>query len=424
MDNRAQSRQPKPEGDMPAHNAAPSVLGSVLSTGKFARRSFLTATLAGLGYWTCQSSQYSPARKFVLDPNGPIQAANAKPRFTSRMIEHRNALGFVHCASITQSQSGESICTWYGGSREGARDVKVWLASLPANAGDANQWSEPQSIMDYARSGLDTNQFVRKVGNAVTFFDSQDRLWLIYVSIAMGGWATSSLNATYSNDHGRTWSQSQRLWLSPFLNISQLVRCPPVFTNDGEIGLPIYNECAGIFPEMLWLRASESGLVYQKSRICGGRDWLQPSVVPTSDQHAICYLRCLNDSRRVGYAITEDAGLTWTYPSTLELPNPNSAVCAVRLGDSGVLMALNHSTDSRDSISLVYSADGVHDWKQVTTLDSQPGEKFSYPSMIRGQDGLIHLVYSWQMKKIRHISLNDTWVAQQISGQSSSAGVS
>ncbi len=401
------------------------------SPNRIARRSFLSAALIGIGFWSSRTESLQNQSSEVNEHStldrcfqtSLPHAQNSSPYFQSRLIEHSDPLGFVHCASICQSKSGKSICAWYGGSREGARDVQIWMSSFSANSTADEVWSEPRSIMGFPRAAEDTNQFVRKVGNAVTFFDSNDRLWMIYVSIAMGGWATSSLNATYSDDHGATWAQSQRLWLSPLLNISQLVRCPPVFMKSGEIGLPIYNECAGIFPEMLWLQPTGGSLTYHKSRICGGRDWLQPSVVPTGDQTAICYLRCLNESRRVGFATTNDAGLTWSTPATLELPNPNSAVCAVRLQDSGVLMALNYSTDSRDSLSLVYSANGVSQWKQVATLDQQPGEKFSYPSMIRGQDGLIHLVYSWQMKKIRHISLNDTWVTEQLTNRLNSPTV-
>lgn len=385
-----------------------------LSRRTILRRGLLSAAIVGGGFWSSRvaSEESSNQRKFKLpSESAPIDTVAC---FQSRMIEHSQPLGFVHCASISQSSTGKTVCTWYGGRREGSRDVRIWLAELGESSRAAQQWTEPRSVMTPAQASTDTNQFVRKVGNAVSFFDSSDRLWMIYVSIAMGGWATSSLNATYSEDMGATWSRSQRLWLSPALNISHLVRCPPVMMTNGDFGLPIYNECAGIFPEMLWLGLNSNTLEYRKTRICGGRDWLQPSLVPTGDQTAICYLRCLNESRRVGYATTQDAGESWTQPKTLDLPNPNSAVCAVLMRDSGVLMALNYSNDSRDSISLVYSANGVDGWRSVATLDHEPGEKFSYPSMIRCQDGLIHLVYSWKMQKIRHLSFNDAWVDVQL----------
>ena len=383
------------------------------SRSKFSRRSLLTGALVGVGYLSTLNSKPAAAREFVLHAHQG-RGVDPKPVFESRMIEHPSPLGFVHCASICQSASGRNLCAWYGGSREGARDVRIWMSDLDRQSGVESSWSPPQSIMDYQIAAHDSNQFVRKVGNALIFCDASDRLWMIYVSIAMGGWATSSLNATYSEDGGNHWSPSQRLWLSPFLNISELVRCPPVHLTSGQIGIPIYHECAGVFPEMLWLDPKGKELEYNKTRICGGRDWLQPSVVPTSPTTAICYLRCANASRRVGYVSSEDAGATWSSPRLLDLPNPNSAVSGIALENGAVLLALNNSTDTRDSFSLAHSPDGIKDWKVIANLDHKLNEKFSYPSMIRGTDGLIHLVYSWQMKKIRHLCFNQAWIDEQL----------
>jgi predicted neuraminidase len=306
------------------------------------------------------------------------------------------------------------VCGWYGGSREGARDVNIWLSHLDQSRPSGSNWSAPLAVMDNQRARQGSEQFVKKVGNALLFHDDKDRLWMLYVSIAFGGWSTSSLNATYSTDGGATWSPSQRLWLSPMFNISELVRCPAVRMSCGEIGIPIYHECAGVFPEMLWLRPGESKLEYRKSRLCGGREWLQPSVVPTGPQSAICYLRCANESRRVGFQTTSDAGESWNSPELLDLPNPNSAVCGLLMSDSAVLLALNHSLDKRDSFSLVYSANGISEWKVVAELDEEPDQKFSYPTMMRDRTGMIHLVYSWRMQKLRHVSFNDAWVYQQL----------
>ena len=397
------------------------------SRRQFLNRSVLSAALVGAAYWSSQSGQ-TQAREFKL-PDWSKLPWESGPVFHSRMLQHQRPLGFVHCASICQSSSGRSLCAWYGGSREGARDVKIWMASLeattvkatgansfgglanvPSTAGTLSSWSNPRSIMDYPNASAATDQFVRKVGNSLIFYDQADRLWLVYVSIAMGGWSTSSLNVTYSDDHGVTWSNSRRLWLSPLLNLSELVRCPPVFLQSGEVGIPIYHECAGAFPELLWLNSTDQELAYRKSRICGGRDWMQPSIVPTGPTTAICYMRCTNSSRRVGFATTDDAGLSWSSPDYLQLPNPNSSISAVALQGEGVLMACNDSALDRDSFSLAFSPDGINDWRIVAELDRQPGQKYSYPCMVRGADGLIHLVYSWQMKKIRHVCFNDAWV--------------
>lgn len=393
-----------------------------LGSSPLTRRSLLAATLAGWGYWSSSSLQSPEDRQFLLPDLGPL-AHDPAPRFSSRWIEHHAPLGFVHCASLSESLSRELVCVWYGGSREGARDVRIWMSTLNQSPGAECTWSLPNDIMDFRRASLGTEQFVKKIGNPLIFHDSQGRLWLLYVSIALGGWSTSSLNATYSTDGGLTWASSQRLWLSPTLNVSELVRCPAIRMRCGEVGIPIYHECAGVFPEMLWLRPGEAKIDYRKSRLCGGADWLQPSVVPTGSRSAICYLRCANESRRVGFQSTSNAGETWTRPQVLDLPNPNSAVCGVMMSDSGILLALNDSTQKRDSLSLAYSSNGQTDWKIVAKLDHTPDQKFSYPTIVRDQMGTIHLVYSWRMQKLRHISFNDAWVYQQLNQSRSTANL-
>jgi len=34
--------------------------------------------------------------------------------------------------------------------------------------------------------------------------------------------------------------------------------------------------------------------------------------------------------------------------------------------------------------------------------------------MIRSQDGLIHLVYTWQRKRIKHVVFNEAWINAQM----------
>ena len=220
-------------------------------------------------------------------------------------------------------------------------------------------WSAPRAIVDRRTAIADLDRFVRKVGNGVIFSDTTGRMWLVFVTIAMGGWSGSSLNATCSSDGGRTWSRIRRLTLSPFFNISELVRAAPVEMESGEIGLPVYHECVGKFPEMLWLRPDGDRLMAVKSRMTGGRDFLQPTVVPLSPRDAIAYLRDHSAARRLTIQRTSDGGRTWTEPTATPLPNDDSSAAAIRLSSGAVLLAFNSSPKFRDTLSLAVSADGV-----------------------------------------------------------------
>ena len=47
-----------------------------------------------------------------------------------------------------------------------------------------------------------TQKHIRKMGNPVIAMAPDNRLWLFYVSVSIGGWAGSAINAMYSDDLG------------------------------------------------------------------------------------------------------------------------------------------------------------------------------------------------------------------------------
>ena len=44
--------------------------------------------------------------------------------------------------------------------------------------------------------------------------------------------------------------------------------------------------------------------------------------------------------------------------------------------------------------------------KEALTLEDVPGGELSYPSVIQTRDGLVHILYTWQRKSIRHLVLD------------------
>jgi predicted neuraminidase len=51
------------------------------------------------------------------------------------------------------------------------------------------------------------------------------------------------------------------------------------------------------------------------------------------------------------------------------------------------------------------SSDGKA-WRQVTMLEDEPRAEFSYPAMIQSRDGQVHITYTWQREKIRHVVID------------------
>ncbi len=54
-------------------------------------------------------------------------------------------------------------------------------------------------------------------------------------------------------------------------------------------------------------------------------------------------------------------------------------------------------------MSVAVSEDGRR-WKAALILEDQPGE-YSYPAVIQTADGLVHVTYTWQRRKIKHVVL-------------------
>lgn len=382
---------------------------------------------------------------------GPVFGAH----FASRDL-HRH----VHSASISPLPDGGLIAAWFAGSREGASDVNIRAAVFDS---ETQQWGDEFQLVSRADTEAMLQRDIRKLGNPVLALAPDDRLWLFYVSVSLGGWAGSAINVVYSDDSGATWSAPKRLITSPFLNLSTLVRNPPVFHEDGSIGLPVYHEFIGKFAEYLYL--DSNGEVIDKFRISDGDDSLQPSVVPLSGNRAVALLRNAGEAHgKVLASFSHDRGESWSEMVPVDPWNPNSAVAAISDGNDSILVALNDLQDGRFRMSLYRTDRELRRWELVKVLDQSPVEsenieldvfrqgltsklmdlvgsgedqrarfdevlqhtegracnrrgncefKFEYPTLIQARDGYFHLVYSWNNTLIKHVFFNQAWLQEQ-----------
>lgn len=365
---------------------------------------------------------------------------------------------FVHSSSITALPGGDLLSVWFAGSREGAADVQIRAARFDAAKGE---WSDEEVLATRDMTRAAVGKPIRKLGNPVVALAPDERLWLFYVSVSLGGWAGSAINIMVSDDQGITWSEPRQLITSPFINISTLVRSAPVFHQDGSIGLPVYHEFLGKFPEYLYMNAD--GRITDKFRMADGTESLQPTVVPLDDRRAIALLRYAGEEEgHVLATVTADAGQTWSEERPVAPWNPNSSLAAVRSHRDTLLVAQNNLADGRFRLTLDEASFSLSTWSLIKTIDESTdaegdpipletyeplmrkeflkasGAKreflldeymqlmegrvcrrglcnfdYEYPYLIRSDDGRFHMVYSWNNSFIKHVTFNRAWLEAQ-----------
>ena len=337
----------------------------------------------------------------------PAAPANGQPFFLEEVVNPDSPFAMSHVSSLSELPDGRLAATWYAGSREGAGDVAIYFST---RAAADTRWSLPRAIVTREIATRDLNRYIKKVGNAVVFADSAGKLSLLYVTVSIGGWSGSSLNLTSSIDGGGTWSQSQRLTLSPFFNLSELAKNAPAALVSGSWAVPIYHELISTFPEVLWLDETEKGVRVTKSRVSAGWFGYQPALTPLTASTALAVLRNDDNSKAVSVARTDDGGETWSTPSSVSLPNPDAGLDAIRLSDGRLLLAFNDSATGRENLRLALSTDEGQTWTRIATVAEEPGADFSYPFLMQASSGDVHLVYTWKRAAIRHVAFNIPWL--------------
>ena len=352
-----------------------------------------------------------PAARFVV-PIISSARTNDAPEFHEQFVDPRFIQPSAHVSSICGMEGGRLAAVWYAGSREGARDVALYFATR--EAGVTNVWSTPRSIVTHETAAEETFRRVKKVGNAILFSGTNNQLHLLYVTTGFGGWSCSQLNLKTSTDGGNTFSRSHKLGLSPFFNISELVKNAPVPLADGGFVVPIYHEVMGKFSELLWLRPGKDGFETIKTRAFGGRTAFQPALVALNETNALMLCRAAGSVKKIYATRTSDTGRTWSALETIDLPNSNSGLDAIRLSDGRLLLAFNDTDSDRDNLRLAISADAGVTWKRAATLVSEKGEEFSYPTVLQTSDGLIHVTYTWKRRGIKEATFNVAWLEAQM----------
>lgn len=324
----------------------------------------------------------------------------------------------VHAASLIALKDGAIRAFWFAGSREGAPDVVINTSVFDPQAA---RWSAPTVVMDRVSAEKGLSRYIAKLGNPVPARMADGRMQLFFVTVSIGGWAGSSISSVISDDEGLTWGRPQRLISSPLINLSTLVKSPAVTFTDGRLGLPAYHEWIGRFGEFLRIEASQ---VIDKRRMSSGRGAIQPVIFADGPQEASAFFRQTRPSsqpKQIPASETKDAGQSWTVTKDLEIPNPNSALAALTLANGTKLMVLNNIEAARYRLVMVMCEPNSTQWRVIQVLEDDETllnnlhREFSYPYLISANGEDVHLAYTWNRQKIKHVYFPAAWLKYAVS---------
>lgn len=294
-----------------------------------------------------------------------------------------------HASTIVETPEG-LLAAWFGGTRERATDVSIWLSR-----NDGSGWSVPEEVAN----GVDVKQRRRfPCWNPVLFRRINGDLLLFYkVGPSPESWWGM---VRLSEDDGRTWSKVKRLprgYVGP-------VRNKPIEFPDGKLVCGASTENKGWRVHLEWTKNPFG--VWERSPTLNNAETfaaIQPTILVHSDRDI--QMLCRSKQGWITELWSTNAGLTWMPMTRTRLPNPNSSVDAVKLRDGRSLLVYNHSRDSRSVLNVAVSEDGKK-WLMGPVLENEPGSEFSYPAVIETADGLVHITYTWKRQRIKHVVLD------------------
>ncbi|UOR03559.1 exo-alpha-sialidase [Hymenobacter aerilatus] len=297
-----------------------------------------------------------------------------------------------HAATIVETPKG-LVASWFGGTKERNPDVGIWVSRQ-----ENGRWTAPVEVAN----GVQSESLRYPTWNPVLYQVPGGELLLFYKigpkPSEWKGWMRTS------KDNGLTWSEAKALpegYIGPVKN-------KPVLLSDGTLLSPTSTEGSGGW--RVHLEASkDNGKTWSMiGPIDNGQTQgaIQPSIL--KHKGGKLQLLCRSRDRAILESWSSDNGKTWTPLAKTSLPGNNSGTDAVTLKDGRQLLVYNHvlppgdkAKGPRTPLNVSVSNDGKT-WYAGAIIEDSPISQYSYPSVIQTKDGLVHVVYTWRRKAIKH----------------------
>jgi len=331
--------------------------------------------------------------------------AQAHPAVVATEFIHEpSAYPSCHAATIVETAGGGLVAAWFGGTAEGNPDVGIWLSRQ-----EGGKWAPSINVVD----GVQPDGTRYPAWNPV-LFQPRDGPLLLFCKVGPSPQQWWGLLTT-SADGGRTWSRPRRL---PAGVIGPDKNKPVQLANGALLCGSSTEEPAHGWRVHLEL-TSDLGRTWSRVGPLdpGGEKFnaIQPGILVHPDGRL--QLLCRTREMAVVTSWSSDQGRTWTPLARTGLASPNSGLDAVTLADGRHVLVYNRRDPAapppaaddwgvRWPLNLSVSPDGVN-WTMALTLESKPlRDGYAYPAVIQTRDGLVHVVYTWNREKIKHVVID------------------
>ena len=300
-----------------------------------------------------------------------------------------------HASTIAETPAG-LVIAWFGGTKERNPDVEIRVSRRVGG-----KWTAPVSVAD----GIQNDTLRYPTWNPVLYQVPGGELLLFYKigpsPSTWKGWIKSS------KDGGVTWSAARALpegFIGPVKN-------KPVLLSGNRLLAPSSKEGNGW--RVHFEESDDFGQTWTMTGpISDGKTFnaIQPSILRYPGGRLQILARSQN--RAILESWSEDEGKTWSPLAKTGLPNNNSGTDAVTLKDGRQLLVYNHvlppgneAKGARTPLNISVSRDGKQ-WYASLILEDSPVSQYSYPSVIQGSDGMVHVVYTWRRQKIKYVKID------------------
>ena len=301
--------------------------------------------------------------------------------------------GFASCHASTVCGTGDGgyIAACFGGTREGAEDVSIWLA----RSDDGKTFGEPLKIR--AADEPHWNPVLSAGQNG----------WALYFKVGADTnvWRTM---VSYSDD-GKSWSDPVELVPGDISGGRGPVKNPLLrFGGVTVAGRSLESDTAWTVENDVsfdggktWHVTQPLDYVWDETMAEAFRSRKQNGLIqPTlwaDDDGAHMFMR---STWGAVYRSDSVDGITWSPAYRTDIPNNNSGICAAY--NNGILALCFNPVGSnwgaRTPLVIEFSDDGGKTFGGRVTLESDPGE-YSYPTVIPDGKGFA-VSYTWKRNNI------------------------